>query len=479
MRYFINGFRKALGGNTTMIFGLAIFAIMAALGTAIDYAVLQRAKRSTQDALDAAVLAAAIVNNSNESDLKTLAAEAFKENLKGTDLDAKITAFKYDSKARTVKATARGTYDPVIMQLFGFKNLPYGVTADAVKAADGTLEVALVLDNTWSMSASLNGTPKIEVLKTAAQGLVSAILTKDNKDFVKVAVVPYADYVNVGLSNRNASWVSVGADYSTTSAKTCTTVSTATQCTGGTKGTCTGTQDGVPYSYSCWIVAQTCKTVNVTPYQSCSGGTTTNYKFYGCVKNQVASSKLVMPDPTTAYSGLLQTSQTCLNPILPLSNDVTTVNNSIKGLIVNIGSYKPETYIPAGLIWGVNALTPTAPFTEGKPYDKNNKEPRKTIVLMTDGANTLYANSSGGIAVGNTTQVGVTYADQIRVCDYAKGKNIEIYMIGFDVTDAKALSTLKSCATDAQHYFDAKSSADLIKAFETIGGKLSKVRLTG
>ncbi|WP_031236743.1 pilus assembly protein [Asticcacaulis sp. AC460] len=479
MRYFVKAFLRSRHASTTMIFGLAVFAILAALGTAIDYAVLQRAKRTTQDALDSAVLAAAIINNSNEGELKKLAGEAFKENLKGTDLDAKITAFKYDQKARTVKATARGSYDPVIMQLFGFKDLPYSVKADAIKAADGTLEVALVLDNTWSMSASVGGTPKIDVLKTAAQSLVSTILTKDNKDYVKIAVVPYADYVNVGMGNRSASWVSVGADYATTSAKTCTTVSTATQCTGGTKGTCTGTQDGVPYTYSCWIVAQTCKTVNVTPYQSCSGGTTTNYKWYGCVKNQVASSKLVMPDPTGAYAGILQTSQTCLNPILPLSNDATVVTNSIKNLVVNISSYKPETYIPAGMIWGVNTLTPPAPFTEGKPYDKNNKEPRKTIVLMTDGANTLYANTSGGIAVANATQVAVTYSDQIRVCDYAKSKNIEIYTIGFDVTDATALKTLKACATDAQHYFDAKSSADLIKAFETIGGKLSKVRLTG
>ncbi|ESQ73597.1 pilus assembly protein TadG-related protein [Asticcacaulis sp. AC402] len=478
MRHSLNAFLTSRAGNTTMIFGLAIFAILGALGTAVDYAVLQRAKRSSQDALDAAVLAAAIVNNSNETDLKKLAGDIFKENLNDDKLNVTVTAFKYDSKARTVNATARGTYDPIIMQLFGFKNLPYSVTSNSIKAADGALEVALVLDNTWSMSATLNGTPKIDVLKTAAQNLVATILTKDNKDYVKVAVVPYADYVNIGLSNRNASWVSVGADYSTTSTKTCKTVTTGTQCTGGTKGTCTGNQDGVPYTYSCWKVPQTCKTVNVTPYQSCSGGGTTNYKWYGCVRNQIASSKLVMPDPATPYAGILQTSQTCLNPVLALSNDATTVTNSIKNLVVNIGSYKPETYIPAGMIWGVNALSPPLPFAEGKAYDNANKEPRKTIVLMTDGANTLYANTSGGIAVANSTQVAVTYADQIRVCDYAKSKNIEIYTIGFDVTDAKALTTLKACATDAQHYFDAKSSADLIKAFETIGGKLSKVRLT-
>ncbi|MFT3997556.1 MAG: VWA domain-containing protein [Asticcacaulis sp.] len=195
------------------------------------------------------------------------------------------------------------------------------------------------------------------------------------------------------------------------------------------------------------------------------------------MRNQMKSGNLVMPDPTTAYAGILQTSQTCPTAIQPLTNQRATVTSAINTLVYNVGSYYPETYIPGGLIWGVNIVSPPAPFTEGQAYDTNNKEPKKVIVLMTDGANTLYSNSSGNIATANATQLATTYTNQESICTYAKGKKIEIYVIGLGVTDATALQKLQSCATDSAHYFDAQNANDLISAFEIIGGKLSVVRL--
>lgn len=467
-------------GNTAMIFALSLVALLSAVAGAVDFSQLLWQKRQAQDALDEAALAVAIASTNDTDTQKAIALAVFKQNVDAKKVNATISTMKFDSVARTFAMTASGTYQPYLLQLAGITSMPYTVNSSTVKAADGTLEVALVLDNTWSMSASLDGTQtKIQVLKTAAASLVSSVMTTANKNYVKMAIVPYANYVNVGTGNRGQSWMSVPADYSTTSAKTCKTVSTKSTCTGGTQGTCTGNQDGVPYTYSCWIVPQTCTTVAVTPYQSCSGGTTTNYKWYGCVYNQMSSSNLVMPDATAAYSGIMQTSQGCLNPIVPLTNDSTIVTSGVNNLVVNIGSYKPETYIPGGLIWGVNVLSPPVPFSEGAKYDSKNKQPRKAIVLMTDGANTQYSTSSGSVSTANSAQLATTYSDQKKVCDYAKGKNIEIYAIGFGVTDPTSLAALKYCATDTAHYFDAKSSADLIAAFKTIGGQLTKVRITG
>lgn len=471
-------FRADGRGNTVMIFALCLLVMLLLIGGAIDMGMYYKDKQSAQDALDEAALNLAAIDPTDNNTALLVASKAFNNNI-SLKQNASVVSVAYDSNSRVYSVTARGTYQTFLMTLMGIQSMPYTVYSNTIRATSGTLEVALVLDNTWSMSVPLDGSQsKIQVLKTAAQALVSSVMTPANKDYVKVAIVPYADYVNVGMANRSQSWMSVAADYSTTSAQTCKTISTKSVCTGGTKGTCTGTQDGVPYSYSCWIVPQTCTTVPVTPYQSCSGGTTTYYKWYGCVKNQMSGKSLMLPDPTTPYVGIVQTSQTCLNPIVPLTNNSSTINSAINGLVVNIGGYKPETYIPAGLLWGVNVLSPPAPFTEGAAYDSNNKQPRKTIVLMTDGFNTLYSNTSGGIALGNSTQLATTYSDQQRVCNYAKSKNIEIYTIGFGVTDATGLSNLKSCATDASHYFDAQSSADLIAAFKTIGGKLTKVRIT-
>ncbi len=465
-------------GNTAAVFALSLVALLTVVGGAIDFGQLYSERAKAQDALDEAALMASISLGEDSTVLQTTTSNNFDQAVASNHLTAKLTDFKYDTTTRNITAAAAGNYTPYLLQLAGFKTLTYNVTTTTTRSASGTLEVALVLDNTWSMSVPLDGTQtKIQVLKTAAQSLVSSVMTPDNKAYVKMAIVPYADYVNVGTGNRALSWLSVPADYSTTSAQTCTTISTKQTCTGGTYGTCSSQKDGVPYTYGCWLVAQTCTTVAVTPYQSCSGGSTTNYKWYGCVNNQIASSLLAMPDPVTPYVGTLATSQKCLNPIVPLTNESATVASGINGLVVNIGSYQPETYIPAGLVWGVNVLSPPAPFSEGATYDSNNKMPRKAIVLMTDGANTLYVKTDGTVGTANATQLAKTYTDQQKVCDYAKAKKIEIYTIGFGVTDTTALGYLKSCASDTAHYFDAKSSADLIAAFKTIGGKLSIVRI--
>jgi Flp pilus assembly protein TadG len=462
-----------------LMFGITFFTIVCFVGVAIDTSMLLMEKQDVQSALDEAVVAAATLTTQDSNVLQAKANAVFNMNLDKNTSSAVISSFKYDTDTRTLSATATGSYDTYLVQLLGFSTLKYTAHADSIRAADGTLEVALVLDNTWSMSEALDGSQtKIQVLKTAAQGLVSTIMTPANKNYVKVAVVPYADYVNVGLGNRAKSWLSVPADYSVTSTKTCTKSTTKTQCTGGVKGTCTGTQDGVPYTYSCYTTAQTCVVVTVPEYDVCSGGGTTNYAWYGCVNNLVSSSILVLPDATVAYPGRSETSQNCLNPIQPLTNDSSVISSAISNLIINIGtSYKPETYIPGGLTWGVNVLSQPVPFQEGAAYDAANKTPRKTLILMTDGTNTRYAKTDGTLASPNATQLTATYTAQSNICKYAKGKNIEVYTIGFGVTDTTALSNLKSCATDASHYFDAKSSAALIAAFQVIGGKLSRVRL--
>ena len=478
LKSLISRFRKDHKGNTALFFALCLVPICMFVGGAVDYSSFVSQRHQVQDALDEAALMAAITPAATSDASQQIANNTFATNINRSNINASITGFKIADNGQSYDLTAQGAYHPFMLQMFGMTELGYSVESKTLRASDGTLELALVLDNTWSMSQALDGSQtKIQVLKTAAQNLVSTILTPASKDYVKISVVPYADYVNVGTANRSASWLSVPADSSVVNPGTCKTISTKTTCTGGTIGTCTGNQDGVPYTYSCWIVAQTCTTVNITPYQSCSADTTTNYKWYGCVRNQMKSNALVLPDPTTPYTGISQTSQTCLNPILPLNNDATTVSSTINNLVVNIGSYKPETYIPGGLVWGTNVLSPPAPFQEGVAYDPANAQPRKVIVLMTDGANTLYSNSSGAVAVANATQLAATYADQKRVCDYAKSKKIEIYTIGFGVTDATALASLKDCASDGAHYFDAKSSADLIGAFKTITGKLTHVRI--
>ena len=78
-----------------------------------------------------------------------------------------------------------------------------GATSQAV-FADTQLEIALVLDTTGSMSGN-----KLASLKVAANNLVDQLVTNNDNDNVKLSVVPFAQYVNVGRNNVNANWVDV------------------------------------------------------------------------------------------------------------------------------------------------------------------------------------------------------------------------------------------------------------------------------
>ncbi len=198
-------------------------------------------------------------------------------------------------------------------------------------------------------------------------------------------------------------------------------------------------------------------------------------------------------EPSLRYPGYLDTSQKCLSPIIPLTDSKNALLNAIDGLIINIGSYKPSTYIPAGVMWGVNQLSPTAPFSEGLAYDPQNLKPRKVMVLMTDGFNTLQFRSSDGRHIGfdsnkQDAERQQSNANAAALCAYAKKQKIEIFSVAFIVSnaadtpddkakEAEAKTLLQNCATDAQHYYDATDSAALAAAFSGIGQSLTNVRL--
>ena len=522
-------------GAVAPLFAVLAGVLLLGAGVGMDLSRVTSSRNQLQDAIDAAGLALARMPADSDMDtvLKPAAQNWVRANLHGTTLDPDAVTVTLTRIATGVQISAVTNVQPTLAGVVHVG--PFAVTATStVKYQVNQVEVALVLDNTFSMSVPLDGAQsKIDVLKKAASDLTDTLMTPANAGGVKMGVVPYAEYVNVGVNNRYATWITgVVDDFSTVSVKqagtpaqdavppkwvdpSCRTVTpSSTQCVGGVKGTCYNYKDGVPVSsYSCWTTPQTCTTTYGTPYQQCTAGywTTgtpakpatpdvmgTKYtKWFGCVLNQVTSSKLATPDPGTPYKGIMEqftqwddpnfNSGYCLTPILPLNTDKTAVKAAIAGMITSQTKpstyttsnpvYYPETYVPGGLHWGVNVLSPAAPFAEGAAYDPNNKMPRKALILMTDGENTRALQSNGTVAAGTAAQMTQTYSDQQRMCQYAKDKKIEVYTIGFGVTDSTALANLKSCATDASHYFDAQSSDGLLNAFKVIAGSLSNLRI--
>jgi Mg-chelatase subunit ChlD len=145
-----------------------------------------------------------------------------------------------------------------------------------------------------------------------------------------------------------------------------------------------------------------------------------------------------------------------------------TTNKVVVKAAINALTAKDETYVPAGLVWGLNMLSPTLPFTEGAAYDPNNRKPRKALVLMTDGQNTKSLNGTmhNGSSTANANTATTTLCTNIR------NQGIEIFTIAFMVTVPATQTMLKGCATSADNFFDATDAAALEAAFRKIAAQL-------
>ena len=466
-----------LHGGFSPIFALILVPIAGAAGLAVDYGRAVYTHDALQAAADATALAV-ISPRYSQAEVKAAAQAMFAAQLRekyGLTVDTQMQAtISQDGKSVTIAVV--GTVKNSFMQILGQPVTPVGVVSTGLRGLDNSLELALVLDNTGSMLDA----NKLPTLKTSANLLVDT-LTADPNAKVKIGVVPFATYVNVGMSNRGASWLTGSQDYSTSATtQSCTTPTTTCKTYGTTnvqscvKVNCTTVQscttnDGVKTckpvqqcSNQCTVTgtAQTCTVWNYGP-QVCTPKTTvTNYKWSGCVLSRKYPLNLSDDDPSTPYQALMN--QTCSAAIVPLTTNKTTVKNAITAMTAS-----GETYIPAGLAWGLNILSPAQPFTEGSAYDAANRRPRKAIVLMTDGVNTKSMTSTtDGTHNGSSTAQANDYTAQI--CKNAKARNIEIYTIALMVTDATVQSLLQSCATSGENFFNAADTAALETSFKKI-----------
>lgn len=455
-----------------MISAICAVPLALAVGVAVDLAHQNSVHDHVQDGLDAAILAAASSRAESEAEIEQTIRDYLTANLVDVDLvnDYNLTI---EIDERRINAAIAGQTPTFFTSLVGQSRLPINVQAAAVRGGGEAIELVLVVDNTWSMSASAGGgLTRIMALRQAARALVDEIMIDDAE--VRVGLVPYADYVNVGTALRSSSWLNVPADYSVTSPRICQILTTRRVCTGGVRGTRTVLVDGIPTPQPYWVVPQTCQDETVAPYESCSGGGTTTYRWQGCVASRnTGMLRRTDESPSIRYPGFLATSQTCLNPIIPLTDNRSTITGGIDSLIINIGSYRPETYIPSGLIWGVNVLSPAAPYTQGAPY---GDDVRKIIVLMTDGSNTLQYRASDGrhISAPNSTNAD---NDAEAICDYAKSQGIQIYTVGLAVPSGPPRDLMRHCASSEANAFDASDASELIEAFRGIARSINAVRL--
>ena len=451
------------GGAAAVIFAITLLPMALAIGAAIDYAGAVRMRTTLTSSLDSAALSVAVAQVSGQNVTMTHSAlsSAVKKALlaslgagytmASTTVDANVDA------SGALTATAQITVPTKFMGLIGVRNMDVNAKTTVTLPA-GPVEVAMVLDTTGSMAGA-----KIAALQTAATNLTNTMFSIPNATTnVKVAVVPFTAYVNVGLADRNASWITGAQDYTIPASGPCQDLPNMV-CTGGyTTVNSTCTSDGIssPCSY------QTCNGYTQQgTYQSCPSPVT--HTWYGCVGSRTYPTDIGAnadkADATNPIPALLDYG--CTTQLQRLTNNQTTVQTAIN----NLSAYG-ETYIAPALLWGWRVLSPYTPYADGAAY---NSRTRKYLVLMTDGFNTHSPNYPDHEGMNTTDANNLT----AQTCAAIKAKGIVIFTVAFQVSDATIKSVLQNCASTTTGYFDSASTTDLLTAFQSIGNAITQVRI--
>ncbi|AWC24639.1 pilus assembly protein TadG-related protein [Aminobacter sp. P9b] len=228
----IRKFLKDTRGSYAILTVAAMVPIMGALALAIDYAEVSRQREVVRNALDAAGMAVArrILDGKpgeqpTDDQLKAYATDFFNNNLgsvKPANAPLKVTLPNAEFGGGTLEMESTLKYEPYFLPaaaaLIGksSSDIDLNFVVRSGIRLKNTLEVALVLDNSGSMSylGSGTGQKRIDLLKNASKQLVDtlamqALQMKQIDKPVQFGLVPFAASVNVSPTNANQSWMDV------------------------------------------------------------------------------------------------------------------------------------------------------------------------------------------------------------------------------------------------------------------------------
>ncbi len=431
-------FRADQRGNIGIMFAFAMLPIVAFVGAAVDYSRGNAVRVEMQSALDSVgLMLYRTAPSMSPTDLQTAAQNylnaTFAKKYGTSNVQVSATYSNLGGSHVVVNASAQ--VPTTFMEMFGYQNMTVSSSTTA-KWGYQRLRVALVLDNTGSMSQS----GKMTALKTATNNLLTQLQGAASVDGdVYVSIVPFVKDVNLDPANYASYWID-WTDWNTKN------------------GTCSNTY--YRSQSSCTSHSGTWTAANHNTWNGCvvdrgnsSGPSTDNYD-----TNVVA--------PTTSITATLFSAEqysSCPQAAMGLSYDWTTMSN----LVTNM-SPAGNTNQAIGLALGWMSLVGGGPFT-APPMDPNYKY-QQVIILLTDGLNTQdrwYSYQS---------QID---ARQQMTCDNIKAANITLYTIQVDTDGAPTSTLLENCASSSSgttdHFFLLTSADQIVTTFNQIGTNLTKL----
>ena len=202
-------------GSIAITFALTAVAVFGLTGVAVDFGRAISARSRLQAAADIAALAAVRTRSMSDQDRIAAARTAFQANI-GNHFRTPVTP-AITSAGGQVTVTADTTIPTSLTNLLGFSALDISAQAQATTQSGKRLEMSMMIDLTGSMGAVRGGQTKIEALKHAADDLLTILFPAGEQasDSVRIAVAPFADYVNAGeFADEATGLAATGGGYS-------------------------------------------------------------------------------------------------------------------------------------------------------------------------------------------------------------------------------------------------------------------------
>ncbi|KAA2234807.1 TadE/TadG family type IV pilus assembly protein [Salinarimonas soli] len=468
-------------GGVGVLFALVLVPLVGSAGAALDYNRAMSLRETMQTAADGTALSVAKATGDftarKQQGLAFLTKQLPQRD--GITYQPAVEQVLQNGQESAVRVTVSTAVPTTLLSVLGIRTVPVAVESQATSGRNERFDVAFVLDTTGSMMGA-----RMTSLKSATTALIDDFIARrGDADQIHVSVIPFAQYVNIGLGNRNQPWLDVPADYQTPVKEKCEDVREVVgqQCEKvfqpaqpAQPRTCYN--DGTPYS--CDIAAQPARWVdqctpiygnNMVKQCTKSGGSWVRWN--GCVGSRPYPDETRDGNYSVRIPGLMNIS--CASPILEPTNDLSLAKSRINALTTN-----GETYLPAGLLWGWRALSTQAPLSArtaqaGSPVSRN-------MILVTDGMNTVsQRNRNSKFHDGKNAAEADTITKltcQNMAADTASG--IRLFTIAFEVTDANVKKLLTECSTlNGGAFYDAADAAQLQDALRNIGGQISKLRI--
>lgn len=456
--FFLRNFLKDSRGAVLPLFGLMVVVMVVIGGVAIDISRAVNAREKLSYAIDAAALSVATSLSTSvmtDDEITQAIEDSFRGNLSNEEfLEKAITNLDFDvnSDEGTITISSSASLSTYFLDIGGYGIDAFGPdafnfgTSAQVAYSTFDVELALVIDVTGSMSSDMSA------LRTAAESVVNILIPADSDPStskVRISLIPYSQGVNLG---SYANTVTNGDS---------------------TSNNCVNEREGAE---------------KYTDAAYNSGGRS-DY-FHG------------RPDYFVDdrgrreywYSGDDDCPSTA---VYPLTSNRSTLVDEIRDLRANNG-----TGGQVGIAWGWYTISPNWTNlwpTESDPaaYGSGSADDdtKKFALIMTDGDfNAEYSREERTTCSRRrctTNEYWVEryhrysdYSDPPAVrartlCDAMKDDNIEIYTIFFDTGGSDFGDDLMSyCATDADYYYEAGNSAQLIQAFSNIAKKIQQIYLS-